>query len=213
MSNIRVVDLNEEVAQEAETPIQNEEVKEEVTEVVNEEVTETPIQNETTNKNILDIDKEIPQNKEEVTEQAKGFLNSNSVGVEQVQKKPRERTQDKIVSCPKCQKSMKLKSYRYGHEQNCKGRLEDREVKPHSKPRASPKPKPVAEEITDDVINEVSNTVKQKVITNVVNSIQSNPINSLAQHYQLLQQEYIKQKQEKYNTLCQNMFSSKSKKR
>ena len=199
MSNIRVVDLNEEVAQEAETPIQNEEVKEEVTEITNEEVTETPIQTETTNKNILDIDKEIPQNKEEVTEQ--------------VQKKPRERTQDKIVSCPKCQKSMKLKSYRYGHEQNCKGRLQDREVKPHSKPRASPKPKPVAEEITDDVINEVSNTVKQKVITNVVNSIQSNPINSLAQHYQLLQQEYIKQKQEKYNTLCQNMFSSKSKKR
>ena len=29
MSNIRVVDLNEEVAQEAEAPIQNEEVKEE----------------------------------------------------------------------------------------------------------------------------------------------------------------------------------------
>ena len=77
MSNIRVVDLNEEVAQEAETPIQNEEVKEEVTEITNE-VTETPIQTETTNKNILDIDKEIPQNKEEVTEQ--------------VQKKPRERT-------------------------------------------------------------------------------------------------------------------------
>ena len=132
---------------------------------------------------------------------------------EQVKKKPRERTQDKIVSCPKCQKSMKLKSYRYGHEQNCKGRLQDREVKPHSKPRAKPKLKPVAEEITDDVINEVSNTVKERVITNVVNSIQSNPISNLAQHYQLLQQEYIKQKQEKYNTLCQNMFSSKSKKR
>ena len=193
MSNIRVVDLNEEVTQaEAEAPIQNEEVKEKITEIVNEEVIETPIQNETANKNILDMDKEIPQQKEEVTEQ--------------VQKKPRERTQDKIVSCPKCQKSMKLKSYRYGHEQNCKGRLQDREVKPHSKPRAKPKLKPVAEEITDDVINEVSNTVKERVITNVDNSIQSNPISNLAQHYQLLQQEYIKQKQEKYNTLCQNVF-------
>ena len=69
MSDIRVVDLNEEVTQtEAEAPIQNEEVKEEVTEVVNEEVIETPIQNETANKNILDMDKEIPQQKEEVTD-------------------------------------------------------------------------------------------------------------------------------------------------
>ena len=190
MSNIKVVDLNEE-----EPSIQNEEVKEELTEVVNEEVTETHIQNEITNKNILDIDKEVSEAK--------------------IEEKPKEiiKMQDKMVTCPKCNKYLKLKSYRYGHEQKCTGSIETKPVKPFSKPRAKPKPKPVAEEITEDVINEVSNTVKERVITNVVNSIQSNPISNLAQHYQLLQQEYIKQKQEKYNNLCQNMFSSKSKKR
>ena len=39
-----------------------------------------------------------------------------------------------------------------------------------------------------------------------------NPVSALSQHYALLQQQFIKQKQEKYNNLCQNMFSSKTKK-
>jgi len=40
-----------------------------------------------------------------------------------------------------------------------------------------------------------------------------NPASVLSQHYQLLQQQFIKQKQEKYNNLCQSIFSSKSRKR
>ena len=40
-----------------------------------------------------------------------------------------------------------------------------------------------------------------------------NPQTALSQHYQLLQQQMMKHKQEKMNTLCQNMFSSKTKKR
>ena len=32
-------------------------------------------------------------------------------------------------------------------------------------------------------------------------------------HYQLLHQQYIQQKKEKYDALCKNMFSTKSKKR
>jgi len=38
-----------------------------------------------------------------------------------------------------------------------------------------------------------------------------NPVSALSQHYALLQQQFVKQKKEKYNNLCQNMFSSKTK--
>ena len=40
---------------------------------------------------------------------------------------------------------MKMKSFRYGHEQNCKGGLENKPVKKHTNPRPKqqPKPKPV----------------------------------------------------------------------
>ena len=41
----------------------------------------------------------------------------------------------------------------------------------------------------------------------------ANPLMNIQNHYQLLQNEYIKQKQEKYNNLCQNMFKPKGKKR
>ena len=34
----------------------------------------------------------------------------------------------------------------------------------------------------------------------------SNPLNQLALYYQMIQNEFIKQKQEKYNSLCRNMF-------
>ena len=39
-----------------------------------------------------------------------------------------------------------------------------------------------------------------------------NPTATLAQHYQFLQNQMIQHKQERYNNLCMNMFSSKSKK-
>ena len=47
----------------------------------------------------------------------------------------------------------------------------------------------------------------------ILNPQPINPQTALAQHYQLLQQAFIKQKQERYNNLCMNMFSTKSKKK
>jgi hypothetical protein len=110
---------------------------------------------------------------------------------------------------------MKMKSFRYGHEQNCKGCLENKPVKKHTNPRPKqqPKPKPVkpAPEVyysddEEEVPTQLFNKKKQP--TQPIN-----PVNALAQHYQLLQQQFIKQKQERYNNLCMNMFSTKTKKR
>ena len=73
-----------------------------------------------------------------------------------------------------------------------------------------PKCEPVYQEEEDEKENPppvVQNTRPVNVVQNV------NPISSIAQHYQLLQQQYMKQKQEKYNNLCSNMFKTKPKKR
>lgn len=40
-----------------------------------------------------------------------------------------------------------------------------------------------------------------------------NLITSLQQHYQFLHNEYLKQKQDRYNKLCSNTFSTRAKKR
>jgi hypothetical protein len=127
---------------------------------------------------------------------------------------------------------MKMKSYRYGHEQNCKGGLENKPVKKHTNPRPKqqPKPKPPPEIYYSDDEEEQQTTHKplskpvaqrasagQQGCPPVRNQILKpqpiNPTTALAQHYQLLQQQFIKQKQERYNDLCQNMFSTKTKKR
>ena len=217
MSNIKVVDMNEEGDQE-QPETQNEAVTEtELTPEAEPEVTEEDNKNTT-----LDIDKEIT-----TTNQS-----------EKVEPKPKRQTQKDKMDCPKCLKPMTVKSYKYTHEKNCKGPISERPVKPHSKPRAKPKPKPQplqdvtgliyqppqgeavtglltpqGEAVTNEVVNEVKQDMTRQVTNNVVKSIPPNPITSLAQHYQLLQQEYIKQKQEKYNNLCKNMFMSKRKKK
>ena len=109
---------------------------------------------------------------------------------------------------------MKMKSYRYGHEQNCKGGLENKPVKKHTNPRPKqqPKPKPPPEIYYSDEEEEVPTQPlikkKQPVPVQPIN-----PVDAMAQHYLVLQQQFIKQKQERYNNLCMNMFSSKTKKR
>ena len=41
----------------------------------------------------------------------------------------------------------------------------------------------------------------------------NNPVTDITNHYQLLQNQFIQQKKEKYNNLCQSMFAPKSRKR
>ena len=194
MSSIKVVDVNNnEKAKQEEPTEQIEEAKEEVNEVVEE----TP-----------------PQETNEIIEEAK----------EQPKQETKQvKAQDKLVRCPKCSREMKLKSYRYGHEQKCQGTLEQKPVKPFSKPRAKPKAQLIVkEEVEVEEIEQrealpVGNPKpKPKLTQEVKNQIlkpQSPNLVDFASHYQLLQNQFIQQKKEKYNNLCQNMFAPKSKKR
>ena len=196
MSSIKVVDINnEEVKQEEaiEQPI--EEVKEEVNEVVEEPPQET---------------------KEVIEETANGSLNSNSVGVETkevIQETKPVRAQDKMVRCPKCNKEMKYKNFRYGHQQKCQGGIENKPAKPQTKARAKPiiKQVEINEQPQEEQQPEPKQTIKQQIPQQ--QSQPSNPLTDITNHYQLLQNQYIQQKKEKYNNLCQSMFAPKSKKR
>ena len=129
--SIKVVDL------------QNEEVKEEqpVIEEAKEEVDGAVV-------NEVDEEETIKEEKQEQEEEVK----EANAEVKEVVKPIREQdakrcveTQHKMVRCPKCQKEMKLKSFRYGHEKNCKGTLEQKPVKPHAKPKAKQQAKPPPE--------------------------------------------------------------------
>ena len=135
-----------------------------------------------------------------------GLLDNPPVPVVQTVKQ-NVRQQDKLVKCPKCDKQMKLKSYRYKHELSCKGKLEDIP----KKPKAMPKPK------AQPIIQEVQEVQQPKLTAPVSNQILQpqprNPLSDITNHYQILHQQYIQQKKEKYDALCKNMFSTKIKKR
>ena len=192
--SISVVDLQNEAVEEA-TPIPEtiEEAKQEPEPVV-----------DTTNE----IIKEPP--KEEVKEEVK-----------EEKPKPKRQTQKDKINCGKCGKEMTIKSYKYSHEKNCQGQLSERPVKPHAKPKAKqaprsagvqstlPKPKAIPQPIYEE---EEEQHIPQAVTRQQPPPI-VNPLTNIQQHYQLLQQQYMKQKQEKYNNLCQNMFKAKPKKR
>ena len=181
MSNIKVVDVNNEEGKEevVEEPVETEQVKEEV----------------------------VEHNNEVVNEQATE---------EQEQPKPKQKAKPKAsdkVECKTCDKTMTYKNYRYRHEKLCTE--EPKPVKPHAKPKAKvkmmPKPKFQVEEVFEE---EVMEQPKPKLSAPVSNQIlkpqPSNPLADITNHYQLLQQQFIQQKKEKYNNLCQNMFASRS---
>ena len=196
MSPIKVIDVNEnEEAKQEEAPIQNEE--------------EAPIKNEEppTNETILNIDDEIPNQIEEVKQPEELKNNSKT-----------EKLKDKMITCPKCSKTMQLRNYRYKHEKTCSGAIENKPIKPKAKakPKAVPQPVQLSQSESSwgrSPHQEVIPQPKPKPNPNVVDFKHTNPLQDLTNHYQLLQNEYIKQKQEKYNSLCQNMFSTKPKKR
>ena len=119
MSNIRVVVVNNEEGKE----------KEVIPEVTNEEVKQEEHVEETKPEIKNDI---IEETKEEVKEE--------------VTEKPKRQTQKDKIQCPKCLKQVSIKTYKYSHENRCKGNLAERPVKPHTKPKSKPKPEPIVEE-------------------------------------------------------------------
>ena len=194
MSSIKVVDINNEEGKQEEAieqPI--EEVKQEVNEVVEE----PPVQE---TKEAIEETKEQP--KEETTK----------VKAQDATQEPRKAC-DKMVRCPKCNKEMKYKNFRYGHQQKCQGGIENKPVKPHTKARAKPiiKQVEVSEQPQEEQQPEPKPVIKQQIPQQ--QSQPTSPLMDITNHYQLLQNQYIQQKKEKYNNLCQNMFAPKSRKR
>ena len=180
MSSIKVVDINNEEGKQEEAIEQPiEEVKEEVKEEVVNEVVEEP-----------------PQETKEVIE-------------EETKEQPKVKAQDRMVRCPKCNKEMKYKNFRYGHQQKCQGGIENKPVKPHTKARAKPIIKQV--EVNEQPQEAPKQTIQQQIPQQ--QSQPSNPLTDITNHYAILQNQFIQQKKEKYNNLCQNMFAPKSKKR
>ena len=184
--SISVVDLQNEAVEEE--PITEEAKQEHEVSCSIREPPETEIINE-----VVEEPNELP--KEEIKEAEKP--------------KPKRQTQKDKMNCGKCGKEMTIKTYRYSHEKNCQGQLSERPVKPKAKPQPKAVPKPVQQPIYEEE-EEQQQPVKFKLIKP---EAKANPLMDIQQHYQLLQQQYIKQKQEKYNNLCSSMFSTKTKKR
>ena len=203
--SVRVVDLNNEEVKEEQPPI------EQVGDFLNSKsVGVKQIEEETKEKSepIVDTTNEVvEETREEKTEEIK----------ENVKEQPKRQTQRDRINCPRCFKEMSVKSYKYSHEQKCQGQLQDRPVKPHAKPKAKqtkPKqpPKPPPEVYYSD--SEEEEEVLQPVIKKKVKQPQPvNSVNVLAQQYQLLQQQMMQQKQERYNKICQGMFAPRPRKR
>ena len=180
MSSIKVVEINEEVKQEA--PI--EEVKQEEHEV-----------SCSIREPIEEVKQEAPI--EEV----------NEVIEEHAKIKPQDATQEprklcgKLITCPKCSKSMKLKSYRYKHEKTCQGTLEQKPVKPFSKPRAKPKAQPKAQP-------KIENTIQKQEVVELPSPQATQP---QLTPYEIARQSYIQMKEAHRARKIEkiNMFKSK----
>ena len=125
--------------------------------------------------------------------------------------KPKPKASD-IVQCPDCFRSMTYKNLRYSHKCSPEPPPVKKQAKLKAKQTAKPKPKPPPQIYYSDEEEEEYKPLSKPVRNQVLKPQPINPTTALAQHYQLLQQQHINQKKEKYNNLCQNMFSSKTKK-
>ena len=183
MANIKVIDINE-----ADVKLANHELCDKQEEATAIEDTKA-IEEEAKPEEILN----------EVVEQ------TNEV-VEQTKPKAKPKPSDR-VDCNTCGKNLSYKNYRYRHEKLCTA--EPKPVKAQAKPKAKVKmmPQPKFKQV------EVYEIEEPKPIKKQTPQQPSNPLHDITNHYQLLQNQFIQQKKEKYNNLCQNMFAPKSKKR
>ena len=206
-SNIKVVDVNEEVKQDI-PEVKTEEATQQVEETQNEVVNE--VINEPVVEPVIEKKEEAPK-----PETAEGSLNSNTVRVETLQDK---------VRCPKCYREMTVKAFKYRHEKACQGKLSEKPVKPHTKPKAKPKNKPMPEQATgflgsdgvraEPIVEETPTPKPSEIKPPMSEKCPTVPVtNPLMSHYQVLQQQYMQQKQERFNNLFKGMVSGSRKKR
>ena len=147
--------------------------------------------------------KEAPEEPPKAKPKAKQLSQSES----SLGRSPKPKASD-IVKCEKRDKSMSYKKLRYSHNCDPKPVKKQANPKPKTKPKPTPKPPPEIYYSDDE-----EEAPQQPFIRKKQQSQPINPVSALSQHYPLLQQQFIKQKQERYNNLCMSMCSSKSKKR
>ena len=188
MSSIKVVDINEEAKHEepVEKPIEEakEETQEEaIVETKEEEVNEV-VEQEPKNE---EVEVKKPEKAQDATQEPSKLC-------------------DKMITCPKCNKSMKLKSYRYKHEKNCQGTLEQKPVKPFSKPRTQSKTQP---KIENKIETKASPSIKltQEISNqNLKPEPQLSPYELARQSYIQMKEEHKARKMEKINAFKSKMF-------
>ena len=183
MSSIKVIDINEEAKPEEAIEEAKEEVIEEVIEEVKEEAKEEVVNEVIEEPKTEEVKVKEPEKIQDATQEPRKLC-------------------DKLITCPKCNKSMKLKSYRYKHEKTCKGTLEQKPVKPFSKPlakaKALPKPKiEVKEAPKPEILKDISNQVIQP---------QLSPYDLARQSYIQMKEELKAKKIEKINNFKSKMF-------
>ena len=210
--SIKVVDLqNEEATEErANGSLNSNSVRVEppALEAIEEEPKDE--QPDIVNEVVNEVNKEV---KEEIKEETKPkpLSQSESAGGQRPLPKAKPKASD-IVQCPDCFRSMTYKNLRYSHKCSPEPPPVKKQAKPKAKQTAKPKPKPPPQIYYSDEEEEVPTQPlikkKQPVPVQPIN-----PVDAMAQHYLVLQQQFINQKKEKYNNLCQNMFSTKTKKR
>ena len=186
--SVKVIDLDEEAKEEPPA-----------LEPIEEEPKEEPIEtSEVANEVAEEVNEEV---KEEIKEETKP--------------KPKPKAKPKasdIVPCPDCNKNMTYKNLRYSHKCSPEPPPVKKQAKPKAKQQPKPKPPPEIYYSDDEEEQTTYNPLSKPVRNQVLKPQYINPQTALAQHYQLLQQQLIKQKQEKMNSLCQICFQVKLKK-
>ena len=206
--SVKVIDLNEEVGK-ASLNSNNVEVEAKETppiEEAPEEVEKTAIANEV------------------VEETAKGSLNTKGVETNEEPKPKQEQTEEPkpkpkpkpkpsdLVFCPDCSRQMTYKNLQYSHKCSPEPPPVKKQANPKSKAKPNAKPaKPPPEVYYSE--SEEEEMLQPAIKKKVKQPQPVNPTPSLVQQYQLLQQQMMQQKQERYNKICQGMFAPRTKKR
>ena len=204
MTSVKVVDLNEEVAK---VSLNSNNVEVEAKE-------EAPVLEEIEEANKVGVEQHQPEIINEVNEEVNEEVKED---VKQTPKaKPKPKASD-LVFCPDCNRQMTYKNLRYSHKCSPEPPPVKKQANPKGKPKAKPKvvskpPPEVYYSESEEEEEEVLQPVTKKKIKQQV-SQPVNPVSTLAQQYQLLQQQMMQQKQERYNKICQGMFAPRTKKR
>ena len=188
MTSVKVVDLNEEVAK---VSLNSSNVEVEAKE-------EAPVLEEIEEANKVGVEQHQPEIINEVNEEVNEEVKED---VKQTPKaKPKPKASD-LVFCPDCNRQMTYKNLRYSHKCSPEPPPVKKQTNPKGKAKAKPKvvskpPPEVYYSESEEEEEEVLQPVTKKKIKQQV-SQPVNPVSTLAQQYQLLQQQMMQQKQER----------------